>query len=226
MTDANRDTTRGSSIITPRMLLAAYSHGIFPMARGRNSRGVDWYCPDPRAILPLDGFRCPRSLRQRLARGQFEFRHDTAFREVMVACSKPRPGHPETWINRDIIDAYCDLHRMGCAHSVETWMEGQLVGGLYGVRLGGAFFGESMFHRPKLGGTDASKAALAHLVEHLRRRGFTLLDVQIQSSHMARFGTIEIPHHQYVRLLNEALAMDVTWSDGPAGLPSDRGTVT
>lgn len=196
--------------LTPQLLLAAYCQGMFPMARSRHARSIEWFSPDPRAVLPLDQFRCPRGVRSRLRRGAFEIRHDTAFEAVITACSEPRPGHPETWINQAILNAYVALHRLGYAHSVEAWRDGRLVGGLYGVRVGGAFCGESMFHLPGPG-TDASKVCLAHLVDHLIAREFTLLDVQINSDHMARFGAVDIPRQQYIAELNFALGLDVTW---------------
>lgn len=196
--------------LTPQLLLAAYCQGMFPMARSRMSRRVEWFSPDPRAVLPLDRFRCPRSVRSKWRRGVFEIRHDTAFEDVIRACAEPRPGHPETWINDAIIDAYVALHRLGYVHSVEAWRDGELVGGLYGVRVGAAFCGESMFHRPGPG-TDASKVCLAHLVDHLRRQGFILLDVQINSDHMERFGAVDIPRSRYLAQLNAALDRHVTW---------------
>lgn len=198
---------------TPRLLIAAYCQGVFPMARSRHASGVEWFSPDPRAILPLDRFRCPRTLRQKVRQGLFEIRHDTAFEQVVRSCATPRRLERETWINDQIIEAYTDLHEMGLAHSVEAWRNGRLVGGLYGVAINAAFFGESMFHRPDLGGTDASKVCLVHLVEHLKTRGYTLLDVQTNSDHMARFGTIDIPRRQYLRRLEKALEKEVTWAD-------------
>jgi len=197
--------------LTPELLVWAYSQGMFPMAPDRDSDRVQWFCPDPRAVLPLDGLRCPRSLRQRVRAGVFEIRSDTAFEQVIRACAEPRPAQADSWINPRIVEAYCELYALGIAHSLEAWRDGQLAGGLYGVSLGGAFFGESMFHRPERGGTDASKVCLVHLVERLRRGGYTLLDVQMNSEHMQRFGTVEIPHAQYMRQLQRALSVDATW---------------
>jgi leucyl/phenylalanyl-tRNA--protein transferase len=197
--------------ITPDLLIAAYCQGIFPMARSRESRTIDWYSPEMRAILPPDGLRVSRSLRQRVASGVFEIRCDTAFEEVVKGCAEPRRGERQTWINAEICRAYTELAEMGLAHSVEAWRDGRLVGGLYGVHLGGAFFGESMFHRADLGGTDASKVCLVHLVEHLRSRGFCLLDVQTSSEHMARLGVIEIPREAYLTLLADALDQPAAW---------------
>jgi len=211
MVDKHREQAAQPLELTPQLLLAAYCQGMFPMARSRSAGAVDWFSPNPRAVLPLDQFRCPRSVRQKIRRGTFEIRHDTAFERVVRRCSEPRPGHPETWINDQIIDAYTKLHRLGHAHCVEAWRDDKLVGGLYGVTVGSAFCGESMFCDPPRGGTDASKVCLAHLVKHLNQRGFTLLDVQINSDHMAQFGTIDIPRHRYLHQLNQALQHDVTW---------------
>ncbi|MHC4994556.1 MAG: leucyl/phenylalanyl-tRNA--protein transferase [Planctomycetota bacterium] len=197
--------------LTPDLLIAAYSQGMFPMARSRQTPGVDWYSPDPRAILPLDGFHCPRQLQRIIQQDKFEIRFDTAFREVVEACGLPRMKQLETWINREIVDAYTQMHRMGLAHSVEAWLDDRLVGGLYGVSLGGAFFGESMFHRTEEGGRDASKVCLAKLVDTLNERGFDLLDVQINSEHMARFGTIDISRDRYLLLLERALRSGASW---------------
>lgn len=199
--------------LTPELLLHAYSIGCFPMARSRRSRGVEWFDPDPRAILPLDGLRVSHSLRKTVRRGVFDVRCDTAFEEVIRACAKPRPDHEGTWINDDIIKAYTRLHRLGFAHSVEAWQaEGenepyQLVGGLYGVSLGGAFFGESMFTRV----ADASKVCLVHLVERLRSRGFALLDSQMATDHTRSLGVIEVPRERYRQMLAQATALDVAF---------------
>ena len=154
--------------------MRAYSIGIFPMASRRSDPSVHWVAPTMRGILPLATFHMPRRLRRTLAEGSFEVRCDTAFAAVIDACAEPRDGHPETWINAQIARVFCELHVRGHAHSVEAWRDGQLVGGLYGLALGGAFFGESMFSRQ----TDASKIALVHLVARLRLGGFVLLDIQ------------------------------------------------
>ena len=197
--------------LTPQLLIAAYCQGVFPMARSRHAPTIEWFSPDPRAILPLERFHCPRTVRQRMRQGCFDIRRDTAFAEVIAACSEPRAQHIDTWINRQVRRAYTELHEHGHAHSVEAWRDGRLVGGLYGVALGGAFFGESMFHRPDLGGTDASKVCLAHLVEHLTVRGFVLLDIQTHSPHMARFGAIDIARREYLRRLERALKVEARW---------------
>lgn len=184
--------------LTPQLLLNAYSQGIFPMAE---DDVIYWYDPDPRTIIPLETFHVPRSLARTIRRSRFEVRADTAFRAVMEACAEPAPGREVTWINEEIITAYCELHALGFAHSVETWQDGVLVGGLYGVSLGGLFAGESMFSRA----TDASKVALVHLVERLRRGGFVLLDTQFMTNHLQRFGAIEIPRAEYQARLIHAL---------------------
>lgn len=193
------------------MLVAAYCQGLFPMARSRRSKGVDWYCPDPRAVVPLDTVTFSRSLRQRVKSGVFEVTRDRAFAEVIAACAKPRMDDAETWINADIVAAYTQLHEAGLAHSVESWLDGELVGGLYGVAIGGAFFGESMFSHPDRGGTDASKVAFVHLVEHLRRRGYVLLDSQINSPHMATLGAVDIPRDDYLKRLERAIGLEVNF---------------
>lgn len=205
----SHDNDPTSPAPTPRMLVAAYCQGLFPMARSRGSAGVDWYCPDPRAIVPLDTVTFSRSLRQRVRSGVFEITRDRAFDRVIRACAKPRMDHPDTWINADIEAAYIGLHEAGLAHSVEAWLEGELVGGLYGVSIGGGFFGESMFSLPDQGGTDASKVAFVHLVEHLRERGFALLDSQINSPHMTTLGAIDIPRDDYLERLERAIQIDV-----------------
>lgn len=190
--------------LTPDLLLWAYSQGFFPMASGRRGR-VGWHDPDPRAILPLETFHVPHTLRRRVRSDSYDIRFDTAFACVIRACAEPRSYQRETWINDEIIDAYTELHHNGHAHSVEAWTrddEPKLVGGLYGVSIGAAFFGESMFCRA----TDASKVCLVHLVERLRARKFLLLDTQISNPHMAQFGVIEIPRAEYREALTRALA--------------------
>ncbi len=194
-------------MLTPELLIAAYSQGIFPMADDDGTIG--WYEPTVRAIIPLDGFIVPRRLARTVRSGRFEVRYNTAFEEVMRACAAPAPGRESTWISEEIVQAYCELHRLGHAHSVECWREGRLVGGLYGVTVGGLFAGESMFHRER----DASKVALVHLVERLRARGFTLLDSQyIVGDHMRQFGTIEISRAEYHRRLRAALRVEASFA--------------
>jgi leucyl/phenylalanyl-tRNA--protein transferase len=196
--------------LDPDDVLWAYRQGAFPMADGRRGR-VRWYRPDPRALLPLDErFRVRRSLAKRVRSGRFEITRDRAFERVIRACAEPRPGHTETWINGTIIDVYCELHRRGFAHSVEAWRGDELVGGLYGVAIGAAFFGESMFSRE----SDASQVCLVHLVEHLRARGYMLLDVQFTNPHLEQFGVIEVRCGEYLRHLTKAAVMPVSWEPG------------
>jgi leucyl/phenylalanyl-tRNA--protein transferase len=184
--------------LDPQTLLSAYSQGIFPMA---DPRGViKWYSADPRGILPLDAFHIPHTLGQLIRNGKgFEVRINHDFTATMKACREQRADG--TWINDKLIRAYTELHELGFAHSVETWWNGELAGGLYGVSLGGAFFGESMFHRRR----DASKIALVTLVNRLNERGFELLDTQASTSHLKRFGCIEIPAADYLRRLDSAI---------------------
>ncbi len=187
--------------LTSDLLLRAYAIGVFPMAESRDAAEVVWVDPDRRGILPLDGFHVPRSLARTVRRRPFEVTADRAFAEVMRACAEPAPGRRDTWINDTILALYGELYARDRAHSIECWQDGELVGGLYGVKLGGAFFGESMFSRV----TDASKVALVHLVERLRLGGFLLLDTQFLTDHLARFGAVEVPRNTYRRLLDEAL---------------------
>jgi leucyl/phenylalanyl-tRNA--protein transferase len=185
-------------MIPADVLLAAYASGWFPMAVEPGE--IRWYSPDPRGILPLERFRASKRLSRVVRQGRFEIRIDHDFAAVIHACAE-RPDEDGSWIEEEIVQSYCALHRHGFAHSVEAWEGGALVGGLYGVALGGAFFGESMFHRV----TDASKVALAALVERLRSGGFVLLDTQWVTEHLARFGAIEIPRQRYLALLASAI---------------------
>ena len=187
--------------LTPHVLLTAYSQGIFPM--GDETGHIYWYDPDPRAILPLESFHVPRSLAKRIRKGGFVIRADTEFRAVMTACAEPGPGRETTWITPEIIDAYCELHNLGFAHSLEVRIDDESVGGLYGVTVGGLFAGESMFSRV----TDSSKIALVYLVKRLRQRGFCLLDTQFMTEHLRRFGAIEIPRESYKMRLAHALTV-------------------
>lgn len=168
---------------------------------------IYWHEPDPRAILPLDTFHVPRSLKRTLKKGCFDVRRNTAFTAVIRACAAPGPGRESTWINDEIMEAYELLHRLGYAHSVETWQNGRLVGGLYGVALRGLFAGESMFSYQ----SDASKVALVHLVQHLRTRGFQLLDVQYMTAHLRRFGALEISADAYRQRLAAVLKIAATF---------------
>lgn len=187
--------------LTPELLLNAYAVGIFPMAEGRDDPELYWIDPERRGVLPLDRFHVPRSLRRTLRRAPFEIRIDSAFREVVACCAEPTASRPDSWINDEIRLVYGALFDAGHAHSVETWRDGRLVGGLYGVAIGGAFFGESMFSRVE----DASKIALVHLVARLRAGGFRLLDTQFVTAHLARFGAIEIAREEYRKRLRSAL---------------------
>ena len=187
--------------VTPDLLLRAYALGVFPMAESRTDPELYWIDPKQRGILPLDAFHVPHSLRRRVRRRPYEIRIDTAFRDVMLGCAEPAPGRPDSWINEEILSLYTALHETRHAHSVEAWRNGRLVGGLYGVSLGAAFFGESMFSRE----IDASKVALVHLVARLRCGGFTLLDTQFVTKHLARFGVVEIDRQRYQELLQSAI---------------------
>jgi leucyl/phenylalanyl-tRNA--protein transferase len=186
------------------LLLSAYAAGIFPMANDYDDPTVYWIEPRRRGVLPLDAFHPPRSLRKALRRVAPELRVDGAFEAVVRACAEPVPERPRTWLNAELVDLYVQLHRAGHAHSVEVWREGRLVGGLYGVHLGGAFFGESMFSRVR----DASKVALVELVGRLRAGGFVLLDTQFVTDHLQRFGAIEISRADYLRRLRAALSVE------------------
>ncbi|KQN08817.1 leucyl/phenylalanyl-tRNA--protein transferase [Sphingomonas aurantiaca] len=190
-----------SDILDPQIVLGAYSVGVFPMADSRDAASVYWVEPRRRAVLPLDGFQLSRSLRKTIAADRFQITVDTAFERVVQLCAESVEGRPETWINDGIERVFQTLYAMGFAHSVECWDGGKLVGGLYGLALGRAFFGESMVSRA----TDASKVALAHLVARLRVGGFSLLDCQFQTSHLASLGAIEIDRADYVALLGAAL---------------------
>lgn len=183
------------------LVVKAYANGIFPMADEQGK--ISWYAPDPRAILEHDNLYISRSLRATLRKGIYEIRMDTAFESVMRGCA----GREETWINEEFIKTYTHLHYVGAAHSVEAWRDGKLVGGLYGVALGGAFMGESMFSHA----TDASKVCLVALVNHLKARGYVLHDTQFLTSHLASLGVIEIPRKEYERRLRAALRLSCTW---------------
>jgi leucyl/phenylalanyl-tRNA--protein transferase len=189
---------RRSKIIPASLLLEAYCKGIFPMAMENGEIG--WFSPDPRGILPLDAFHVPHGLRRVLKKNNFEIRLNTAFEEVIRACGE----RSETWISEAIVASYVNLHCLGFAHSVEVWMDEKLVGGLYGISIYGAFFGESMFHTV----TDASKVALVELVNRLNELGFKLLDTQYVTNHLRMFGAVEIARPKYMQLLKQALALD------------------
>jgi leucyl/phenylalanyl-tRNA---protein transferase len=188
-------------MIDPEVLLEGYRLGVFPMAMEDGEIG--WFSPDPRAILPLEEFHVPHTLQRIMRKKTFEIRVDASFTEVMQRCAH----RDETWINAEIIESYTRLHRLGHAHSVEAWQDGQLAGGLYGVSIGAAFFGESMFHHVR----DASKIALLALVERLRERRFTLLDTQWVTPHLIQFGAMEIPRAKYLHLLSSAVNLSRTF---------------
>jgi leucyl/phenylalanyl-tRNA--protein transferase len=187
--------------VTPDMLLRAYSIGLFPMADSADDPELFWVEPEIRGVIPLEGFHVSRSLLKTIRKTHFDIRFNTAFEAVMEGCAAPAPDRPTTWINSKIRALYATLHSMGYAHSVEAWEDGMLVGGLYGVTLGSAFFGESMFSRR----TNASKICLVHLVERLRSRGFELLDTQFTTEHLKSFGAIDVPKAEYEFMLANAM---------------------
>jgi len=197
----------GTPRLTPEILLRAYAEGLFPMAERRGDPTLYWVSPEKRGIIPLDVFHVPRRLARTIRSNAFQVTSDRCFRRVMEACAAPAPGRTESWINDEILRLYTALHASGHAHSLECWHDGELVGGLYGVRLGATFFGESMFSRQR----DASKVALVHLVQGLKRSGFVLLDTQFITAHLARFGAIEIPRERYLLKLHDALNREAPW---------------
>ena len=201
--------------LTPDLLLCAYASGLFPMANDRYDPTIHWIDPKRRGVLPLGRFHQPKSLRKLVRRARFEIRVDSAFADVIEACAEVRPERPRTWLNDELIALYQALHRRGYAHSVESWAAGQLVGGLYGVSLGAAFFGESMFSHAR----DASKVALVALVERLIAGGYRLLDTQFVTDHLRQFGAIEMTREQYHGELRRALV-------APAVFYSDAGVVS
>jgi leucyl/phenylalanyl-tRNA---protein transferase len=188
----------------PDLLETAYRMGVFPWS---SEPAVTWWCPDPRAVFELGSFRESRSLRKRIRQSGWTFHLDRDFQGTMRRCAEPTPDRPETWITEDFVSSYCELHRRGEAHSVEVYEGEVAVGGLYGVSIGGFFGGESMFHRRD----DASKAALLHLVSHLRTRGFALLDAQVMNPHLANLGARDIPRSEYLVRLREALVLPVSF---------------
>jgi len=190
--------------LTPQVLLKAYACGIFPMAESADDPGLYWIEPEARGILPLNRFHVPRRLARTIRSGVFEIRVDSAFDAVIAACAEAVPGRTKTWINTRIRRLYGELFRLGYCHTVEAWLDGRLAGGLYGVRLGAAFFGESMFTRTR----DASKVALVHLVARLKTGGFRLLDSQFTTEHLKQFGAVDVDRRQYHHLLEQAIAAD------------------
>lgn len=195
-------------MIPSEVLVSAYASGWFPMAVEPGD--IQWFSPDPRGVIPLEQFRVPKRLARVIRRGTFSIEVDRAFGQVIRGCAEATrdSSDPGSWIDDEIIESYCALHAVGFAHSVEAWQDGELAGGLYGVALGGAFFGESMFHRV----TDASKVALVALVDRLRARGYRLLDTQWVTQHLQQFGATEIPRRRYLKLLEESLSLEVTFA--------------
>ncbi len=196
---SSRDSA--STDITPELLLRAYACGIFPMSESADDPGLFWVEPEMRGVIPLDGFCISSRLARTVRSDKFSVTVDRAFKRVMSECAAPKPDREDTWINKRIRDLYGALHEMGHAHSVEVWQNDDLVGGLYGVSLGRAFFGESMFHHAR----DASKVALVHLVARLLAGGYGLLDTQYVTEHLRSFGAIEVPRERYRVLLDAAL---------------------
>jgi leucyl/phenylalanyl-tRNA--protein transferase len=212
-------TSRDSAIseITPEVLLRAYACGIFPMAESADDPSLFWVEPELRGVIPLNAFHISSRLARTVRSGVFAVTVDKAFKAVIAECAAPQPGRGETWINKRIRDLYIGLHELGHAHSVEVWQNGDLVGGLYGVNLGRAFFGESMFHHAR----DASKVALVHLVARLIAGGFELLDTQYVTAHLRKFGAIEIPRRRYTALLEHALVGQADFFSLPTDPPLD-----
>ncbi len=204
-----------SKPVTPEVLLCAYAAGLFPMAERRDDPALYWLSPEKRGVFPLDRFHVPKRLARTVRSDRFRVTADVCFDRVMAECAAPAPGREETWINDEIVRLYAALHAAGHAHSVESWREGRLAGGLYGVSIGGAFFGESMFSRER----DASKVALVHLVARLKMGGFELLDTQFLTPHLARLGAVEIPRKTYLERLAAALSVSAYWpaSSGSTG---------
>ncbi|RMF07572.1 MAG: leucyl/phenylalanyl-tRNA--protein transferase [Alphaproteobacteria bacterium] len=206
------------SRITPELVLHAYTQGMFPMAESGEARDVFWVDPERRGILPLDAFHVSRKLRRLVRREPFRITVNTAFRQVIRCCANGEGERSSTWINATIMELYTALHAKGYAHSIECWEGEDLVGGLYGVALGAAFFGESMFHRRR----DASKVALVHLVARLRFGGFTLLDSQFVTPHLRQFGAVEVPREEYQGLLREAVSSSADFFALPLSVSGER----
>lgn len=204
--------SRRTFAVTTELMLRAYRAGLFPMAETRDGDKLYWLDPEQRGVLPLGGFHLPRRLLRTVLSDQFSVTADRDFAATIAGCAEPRLGREDTWINPQIEQLFTELHRLGYAHSVECRVGDALVGGLYGVAIGGAFFGESMFSRAR----DASKVALAHLVARLRLGGFTLLDTQFVTRHLSQFGAIEIPRANYKGLLAGALQVPAVWLTAPA----------
>lgn len=201
--------------ITPEILLKAYAAGIFPMAEDADDPSLFWVEPRERGIIPLDTFHIPKRLARTVRSDHFEIRVDQDFDAVIAGCAAPGHDREKTWINRRIRQLYGELFDAGFCHTVEVYRDNRLVGGLYGVRLKGAFFGESMFHTER----DASKVALVHLLARLRRGGFSLLDTQFVTSHLAQFGAVEVPRRSYKQMLRTAMDHEAEWYTWPRGMP-------
>ena len=212
-----RPDSEGRLDISPEVLLKAYAIGVFPMADSADDPGLFWVEPEQRGILRLDAFHLPARLARTVRQEKFEIRIDTDFEAVISACAESRPGRRKTWINARIRRLYGQLFELGHCHTIEAWREGKLVGGLYGLALGGAFFGESMFSRER----DASKVALVHLVARLKAGGFQLLDTQFITEHLRQFGAVEIGRNEYQKLLDQALAVEADFHRAPGGGTSD-----
>ncbi|KLK93063.1 leucyl/phenylalanyl-tRNA--protein transferase [Microvirga vignae] len=217
MTQSSDDTVT----ITPEILLKAYAAGIFPMAEDADDPSLFWVEPRERGIIPLDGFHLPKRLARTIRSDEFEVRVDQDFDAVIAGCAAPGADREKTWINRRIRDLYGQLFDAGFCHTVEVYRDDRLVGGLYGVRLKGAFFGESMFHTER----DASKVALVHLVARLKRGGFTLLDTQFVTSHLAQFGAVEVPRRTYKQMLRAAMEHEGQWYVWPKGRNVSGGEI-
>jgi leucyl/phenylalanyl-tRNA--protein transferase len=209
----------GSRLLDTKLLLRAYAEGVFPMAQRRDATEIVFVSPKERGVIPLDAFHVPRRLARTVRYDRFIVKTDTAFDAVIAACAAPGPGRAESWINAEITALYRDLYREGHAHSVECWRDGRLVGGLYGVTLGAAFFGESMFSLER----DASKVALVHLVARLKRGQFKLLDAQFLTEHLSQFGAVAIPRNAYLELLAEAMGSDADFDCAGAYCPEPSG---
>jgi leucyl/phenylalanyl-tRNA--protein transferase len=191
-------------VLTPELLMEAYRQGLFPMAYNSGSPFIHWVCPEERGQLSIQDLHLSRKLKKTIHKNPFDIRVDTDFAGVVAACADPTPARPETWINASIFKVFCELHARGAAHSVECWRDGKLVGGVYGLALGGAFFGESMFSRE----TDASKIALFHLMARLWKGRFTLFDTQFVNDHLKQFGAYELKHDDYKKRLDAAMSVD------------------
>ena len=206
--------------ITPAILLRAYAAGIFPMAEDADDPGLFWIEPQSRGVIPLDAVRVPRRLARTVRSDRFAIRVDTDFEGVIAGCAAPGTNRERTWINARIRRLYGEIFDLGHCHTVEAWRDGRLVGGLYGIELGGAFFGESMFHHDR----DASKVAFVHLAARLRAGGYGLLDAQFMTSHLATLGAGELPRRSYKRLLAAALDRPAAWWAWPRGCEVDGAT--